>query len=54
MPDMELLAEEAMEAVSVIGDDSDSYTQEESAEFYENVANMVRTRAQAIREEMRG
>lgn len=50
--DIEDLAEEAWEAVATIGDDTDRFTKEESAEFYEQIEVKAKTAAAALREEL--
>lgn len=52
MPDVEEEVESVMDQVQEVGDDTRKFSQAESAEFYEGVANACKLRARVIREEM--
>lgn len=50
--DLDKIADAIMDNVSEIADDTTRFTQGESAELYEEVANACSTAARAIRQEM--
>lgn len=52
MNDVDAAITEAVQFVSGIGDDTRRFSQAESAEFYEGVADECTLRAQTISEEM--
>jgi hypothetical protein len=51
--DIENLISEAMDTVTDLGDDTNRLSQQQSAEFYEGVAEECLARAGTIRSEMR-
>lgn len=51
--EIETLADEAWEGVATIGDDTEKLSKEESADFYELIADHASSAARALREELR-